>query len=222
MRWFLLTLLLLPIPDTASAQQIPWINTTIGWLTSRLASGGTGLTLVMGLDFRASAGGGDPTGYCLYVAGTSSCGGLSYTTTGQVLQLADRNTALSEQRLQGVGYNNAATTTITITLSATGLYYIETGIGDYSGAQPTLSVSFCDASCTTPFKTVSGATATAQFFDADGTLETSVANWTASNPLAPTTAFPHLISHVFTSTTFIVQLNTTSPYSVINTFGLYH
>lgn len=116
----------------------------------------------------------------------------------------DRSAAV-DVRLGGVNYCGAGQGTFTyrIDLPATGSYAIQGAFGDQGFNQGPFTINLKDG--TTVFATPvnSGSLTAGEWYAANGTLETSSANWATNNPNAGSGTDE--ISHSFTNTIFRID-----------------
>ena len=183
-------------------------------------------TFPQGVDFRGTlAFVTDPTNYDKEQGGSSSGQGAAANyprTSAQgntvgwetLWNFVDRSASV-DARLAGDNYiASGGSATYRIDLPATGTYAIQGAFGDASFAQSTFTIQLEDG--TTVFATpVNAQSITAgQFYAANGTLETSAANWATNNPNAGSGADE--ITHTFTTTIFRVVLTGNTGAAVMN------
>lgn len=142
------------------------------------------MAIKIGVNFRDTSGyvtdGTDET-YCLRTDGyPTTRAGVTFGWGSEQLQSRNRNTANS--KLAGFNnpeYDNTAQSWY-IDLDAASLHDIRAAFGDYNYSVSPIYARFFDGG--TGFKTVSGdSLASTNWFDADGTLRTSVSDWVNNN-----------------------------------------
>jgi hypothetical protein len=178
----------------------------------------------LGINFRGTLGFvTDPTNYVADLHNGTAFGTdyprtvngntFGWETVTPEINGTDRSNAV-DARLAGINYvNNTHSAVFRIDLPASGTYNIQGAFGDATSAQSTSTIQLQDGSTVFATPVNNQSVGAGQFYAANGTLETSAANWATNNPATGSGADE--ISRAFTSTIFRTTIAGTGGSAVV-------